>query len=322
MPQPTRKSVFVLAGQDDHLRRLRRRQVLAKIFGDHPPAVTELTGSAELSAVLDELRTASLLAAASVVVVEGAEPFVTRHAAALERYLASPSSSGTLILIVDEWPPKPPAADAPAADAAARQRKKEAADALAALVKAVEAGGAVIPCLAPPAAALPKWIAQAAAQRGKKITTDAARLLADWIGPDLARLDSEVEKLSLYAGSREALNAADVAAVVAASPGVGPFALTNALERGQLKQALEALAATLATRGEEFRLMSVLVWFLRSRRQKNAGYGRRTPGAGPAQLRRKVEIDLRRVLAADLAIKTGADRAATLQILVVKLCGY
>ena len=188
------------------------------------------------------------------------------------------------------------------------------------MTKRVAEVGEAFDCSSPAAGALPGWIAKAVAPRGKTIAADAARAMAVWIGPDLARLDSEIEKLCLYVGDREEISSADVAAVVTATAGPEPFALTNAIEAGDRRKALEALGSLLNVRGEEFRAMGMIGWMLRSSLQGKKGYRqprRPAPAAGAAAAIR----NFRHALRADLAMKSGADPLTTLQLLVTTLCG-
>jgi len=319
------KTVYILNGRDDFLRRQARRRILRDLFGDAPPdlAVATFDASAEAAAVLDELRTAPLLSGRRVAVVNDADRFVATHAELLSKVLAGGTTTGVLVLVVDAWPVKPPAARDETDESAPRRRtgRKGPAGpkaALKALAGIVEKVGEVIDCAPPPERALPRWIAGAAKARGKRIAPEAARLLAEWIGADLARLDGEVEKLALFVGDRADIEAEDVAAAVAAVAREVPFALVNAIRAGQTGEALKALDAMMTARGLEFRVLATLAWFCRGELNPKPGrYGqRRSRRVGPERTCR----DLRRLLAADVALKTGAEPLATMQRLVTRLC--
>jgi DNA polymerase-3 subunit delta len=69
------------------------------------------------------------------------------------------------------------------------------------LYKAVLSAGMAIECSAPPTARLAKWIADWGAQSHKlRISSSAAEMLLDIIGPELGLLDQELAKLALVAG--------------------------------------------------------------------------------------------------------------------------
>jgi len=295
MADQSPKPVYVLRGTDDYLRRRYRGDLIGRLLApdQRDLALYDTTADAELSDVLDELRTAPLLAQRRVVVIRDADPFVKRYRKQLEAYLESPSGSGSLILIVSSW------------------------QSTTRLAKRVAEIGEVLDCSSPSAARLPRWIAKAVGSRSKAIAPEAAQALAGWVGADLARLDSEIEKLCLYVGDRPDVTVDDVAAVVAAATGPEPFALTNAIEAGDRRKALEALGALMTVRGEEFRTLGMIGWMLRSALSGKGGYRRqRRPPDSPAAIVRK----FRHALRADLAMKSGADPLTTMQLLVTKLC--
>ena len=77
-----------------------------------------------------------------------------------------------------------------------------------------------------------------------KIEQEAAALLGTWIGGDLRRVASEVEKLSLYAGKR-AITAADVRLLVADESEEKMWNLTDGLSARNAKMAMGSLAELL-----------------------------------------------------------------------------
>lgn len=292
-PQP----VYVLHGQDDYLRRQYRRSIVAELVGQEDPqlAVSNFDSSAGLSEVLDELRTSPLLASRRVVIVHDADDFVTRHRAALEKYLANPCTTASLILLV---------------------KSLRARDRLARLAGEI---GEVMDCSGPDEGSLRGWILRMAKDRGKRISREAAGLLAAWVGPDLGRLDAEIEKLALYVGRRDEISAEDAAAAVAATAGPVPFALTNAIGAGDRQAALDALDSLLTRRGQEFQVLGLITWHLRKQLE---GKPVRGPARGlpPRAQPVRVHRDFRQALRADLALKTGAEPLTTMQLLVTRLC--
>ena len=298
MAERPAKPVYVLHGSDDYLRRHHRRKIVQHLLGGAEPelALIDLDDSAQLSDVLDELRTVPVLAPRRVVVLHDADKFITRHRAAVEGYLADPADRGSLVLIVATW-------------------RKDTR-----LAKQAARVGEVIDCAPPRAAGLPRWVSRVAESRGRHVAPNAVALLVAWVGPDLARLESEIEKLALYVGARREITAQDVTAVVAAAAGPVAFALTNAIEARDAPGALGALDDLLAGPGQEYRVLGMLAWHLRASQSPKARRWppRRRPGANspPAA----VAKDFRALLAADLAIKTGAEANTTMQLLVTGLC--
>jgi DNA polymerase III subunit delta len=91
------------------------------------------------------------------------------------------------------------------------------------------------------------WIAEQAARRRAKVTPDAARRLAEVVGPDLGRLASSLEQLVLYCDGRP-VEAADVDELVAETRERTVFELANAVGQGQRERALKAISSLIEQR--------------------------------------------------------------------------
>jgi DNA polymerase-3 subunit delta len=133
-----------------------------------------------------------------------------------------PARSGVLVLSVRSWP------------------------ANTKLAKLVAQAGTAVECKTPPERQLPAWCVELAKTRFKaKLDNEAARLLVELVGPEVALLASEIEKLATYVGERAVIQRADVARMV----GAGRVeAIWNALEAattGQTSEALELLGRLL-----------------------------------------------------------------------------
>lgn len=191
--------IVVLTGKDSYLRVERTRQLIQALEEAHGGVDRfELDGAnAPLSAVLDELRSFGLLSAHKLVIVDNAEVFMGQEERrrAMERYAEQPQAESTLLL-----------------RAAARWNPGR-------FDKLVEAGGgAVIKCDAPSHADAVRWCAVRADKRwGAALDAGAAELLVEKIGPDLARLDSELGKLAAAAGQGKGITRALVTEFVGLS---------------------------------------------------------------------------------------------------------
>lgn len=315
MADPVIYPVYVLFGPDEFLRDEHRREVVASIIGDADPqtCVTVFDSDAELADVLDELRTLPFLAERRVVLVREADAFVSAHKEAIEAYLEAPTATASLVLLTLSW-------------------RKDTR-----VAKLVAKIGKAISCSVEAGKSLPDWLKQAAAKRKKKIDPAAAQLLVQWIGADLALLDSEIEKLSLYVGDRPGITADDVSRLVMAAPSAADFELTNAITSADVPRALRSLAAMLTRPGDEFRTTGMIGWHLRRAIQSARSLAAGTPAdqalprmpydqvkAFRAYLSRRgltgLQGDFRRLLAADLGMKSGLKPEAALQSLVVSLC--
>ena len=102
------------------------------------------------------------------------------------------------------------------------------------------------------------WLRQRAGTEGLAVTEEAARLLVQWVGEDGARLLGEARKAALMGGpDNYRVGEAEVTAVVGEHAVKDVFDLTNAVEQGNLAQALPLVDRLLATE-EPLRLLGLL----------------------------------------------------------------
>jgi DNA polymerase-3 subunit delta len=180
--------VCVIFGEDPFLRRETlcrlREQVLGSGDGDFSLSVFD-GRTAELPEVIDRLATVAMFGEGKrLVVVEEADPLVSRYRPELEEYVARPKSTGLLVLQVKSWP--------------ANTR----------LYKAVASQGLQVDCSPPAPARLTRWLtAWARKVHGVQLTASAADLLVEMIGPELGLLDQELAKLALTTDPRQKITA-------------------------------------------------------------------------------------------------------------------
>src|SRR5262245_34285276 len=98
---------YVVFGDDVYLRRESTQAIINVVLkgqGDEL-SVSRFEGkSASLADVLDEIRTLPFFSKRRVVIVEDADPFVTKYRKDLEGYIQAPSQSGALVLLVKSLP--------------------------------------------------------------------------------------------------------------------------------------------------------------------------------------------------------------------------
>jgi len=85
------------------------------------------------------------------------------------------------------------------------------------------------------------WARQGLRARGKEISDEGLAELINRVGPNARQLDSEVEKLSLYAGTRAQIELEDVAAICTRNKMARAFALGDALGDRDLPRLLRRL---------------------------------------------------------------------------------
>lgn len=179
-------AVCVLHGDESFLKRLCLRSLQDTLAGDDEDFLaTQLDGNAVLwRDVSDELSTASLFGPSQrVVILRGADEFVSKHRPQLEDYVASPAKSSTLVVDVKSFPGN------------------------TRLAKSVAASGLVIACRPPErsgkskavdVAKLTKWITSwAKSEHGIKLKATATQQLVDLVGTDLGQINQELSKLAL-----------------------------------------------------------------------------------------------------------------------------
>ncbi len=109
------------------------------------------------------------------------------------------------------------------------------------------------------APAIQKWILSRVQKYGGQLADSEARLLLEVIGPNLWLLDSEINKLILYADGKR-IDRAMIEKLVSPNPTTTVFKLTDTLGDKQVKEALKTLQI-LVQSGQE--LMGVLFMLVR-----------------------------------------------------------
>lgn len=107
---------------------------------------------------------------------------------------------------------------------------------------------------APP---LQPWIQQHAASKGLKLQGSVVQLLVERVGPDLRRMDNELEKLALYAGDRPITND-DVKLLVADTGEEAIWGLTDGLSERNSAKAFHTLAELWANDQTPFSLLGMI----------------------------------------------------------------
>lgn len=149
------------------------------------------------------------------------------------------------------------------------------------------------------------WIRAEAARERVRIEPAAIRLLVSLAGEDTIRLRQEFERVLLFASGEGVITEAAVRMVAGSPDSGGVWAMTNALERGDVAAALRELALKLDQGDEPVMVLGQLGWFVRTKLQ-------------PGRVPRAVEALFR----TDLSMKTSrGDARILLERLVVELSG-
>jgi DNA polymerase III subunit delta len=243
------RPVYVLAGDEAFLKRLVRAALDKLLIDEADPAfaVSVIPGErAEWPAIRSELDTLPFLSPRRVVVVESADPFVTKYRPALEKYVAEPSKVGTLVLDVKTWPSNTK---------------------LAKLVP----DAATIGCRTPSQEKLTIWCRNwAKSAYGKSLDADAAGWLVELAGPEMGVLDQELAKLAVYVGDAKSVTRDDVDRLVGRGRNAETFAIFEKIAAGRPADAL-ALLGRLIDQGEDpLAILGAFSWQLRQLGQVNS----------------------------------------------------
>jgi DNA polymerase III delta subunit len=230
------KPVYALVGSDPFL----QLQKLREIASELPPDAQRIDydgETAQLGDILDELQSFAMFGGGTkLVTVREADALITRYREQLEDYVNKPSSSATLVLRLSSLP--------------ATQR----------IAKAIVKVGAIESC-APPRD-LVRWAIDHA-KHAHKITLmpDAAKVLVDYVGADLGRLDTELAKLAIQCDAGK-VSLDSVCANVAFTREREMWDLTNALAAGNVGEALSRWRQLLSSDpSTEFRAVTWLgIW--------------------------------------------------------------
>jgi DNA polymerase-3 subunit delta len=151
-----------------------------------------------------------------------------------------------------------------------------------------------------------QMVKKAVAEAGQQIEPAAAKLVADRAGFDIVRLRGDIERLMLFAVGKPAITLADAREIVSAETAQDDWAVTNAIQNGNAREALRQLALALDAGAVSYQILGQLAWFVRDKLADT----RRVPRAVEALFR------------TDLDLKSSAgDPRVLLERLVVELCG-
>jgi DNA polymerase-3 subunit delta len=242
-PQP----VYAVHGDEAFLKRRALAALRQRILGPDEGGFglsTHPGDKAVWAAVRDDLETLPFLSPRRLVVVENADPFVTRERSRLEKYIGehppgSTPPAGVLVLELASLPSN------------------------TRLAKLLGDAGSIV-CKTPKAEELPKWCVEwSAAQHDKPLAAAASRLLVDLVGSDMGQLDQELAKLAAYVGSAARIETQDVDRLVGSSRAEDTWKIFDLIGGGRMAEALAMLNRLLDQGEDPLRLLGAFSWHLR-----------------------------------------------------------
>ncbi len=237
-----RQPVFVVAGDEEFLRRRCRAAIQTLVLADADPEFALAVYPPEkldFSTIRNELETLPFLAPCRLVIIESADAFVSLHREALEGYLAKPSRVGVLILEVKTFPET-------------TRLAKQLPDAAKLMCKPLSPYK------------LPEWCVKwAKTEHQKTLTNDAAAVLVELVEPQLGLLAQELAKLSTAVGAKSTITADAVQSLVSRSRAADVFRIMNAIGDGNPAEALTVLGQLLDAGEEPLAILGPLMFQLR-----------------------------------------------------------
>ncbi len=100
------KPVYVICGKDKYLVSGQCESLVDKLLSPQERTMALYqpeADKAQITDVLDELRTLPFLAKRRVVVIKDADKFISENRESLEKYFEDPCKTGVLILVVATW---------------------------------------------------------------------------------------------------------------------------------------------------------------------------------------------------------------------------
>jgi DNA polymerase III delta subunit len=217
--------LYLVEGKEAFLRARAIEEL--RTFAGPNPAETKFEGSkAQLSQVLDELRTLPFLASVRIVFLDEAEEFLAKNGEGLERALQEITGFKKTALVLET----------------------EGLDARFKLSKLVRELAVRVSCDTPDEQGLLRFARDRAKARGRSFARGADAALLDRFGGgagiqvDLGILDGEVAKLCSTQGETP-ITVEQVEALACSLTAEDTFAVVGAVGRGDLRGALESLRA-------------------------------------------------------------------------------
>jgi DNA polymerase-3 subunit delta len=257
---------YVVLGDEAYLYERCRRTILDTLIDpamrDFALAEIDLAETSIFEA-LDRAQTPSLMAPFQVLFLRNIKTLYTRGAkkdefAALDAYGRSPNPQALLIFVADHLHLPSDLRRMEMQDKDRYERIRETLGDWCGMVELVrvEEGDAI------------RWLVAEAEKRGSSLEVDAARELADALGPDLMLMASELEKLLLYTGERRRITLGDVETMVLGAKQRSLYELTDAISAKDRPRALALLQGLLnASDGGEESAIGHLYMLARTFRQ-------------------------------------------------------
>lgn len=238
------KPVYVICGKDKYLISGQCDSLVDKLLSTEERTMALYqpeTDKAQITDVLDELRTLPFLAKRRVVVIKDADKFISENREHLEKYFEEPCTTGVLILVVNAW----------------NKSTK--------LAKKLPSVGKLIGVDEIKPAQLSRYAGSYAREQcGKSLAPAAAELLVELVGDDAGRICREIDKLAIYVDQQNSIGTNDVEKLTGHNRMFNAFAVIDAMTTGNTAEAVERLRNMFAAdKSAEFTVIGAFAFHFR-----------------------------------------------------------
>lgn len=216
--------VYVIVGDEPYLAQSSLARIKKVVGSDDDQDMSQSTFSArdaDPETVLSALRTVPMLGGRPLVIIRDGE-YLTKEGKkalleSLQSYIQAPLDSVTLVIAATKI------------------------DGRSKLMQQAAKTGTVVECKKMYDDKLPSWVGMEVKGRGRQISFEAAKFLAEMVGNDLGQLVGSIERLILYVGDRKLIELKDVEEAVTETHQRDIFELTDAVGQRRLSRALSYL---------------------------------------------------------------------------------
>lgn len=228
---------IVLTGGDEILLSKARTDLVAELVGDEDPTLllAELEGDEyEMRELVDAAQTPPFLTERRIVVGRGVQRFGKDDHPSLIDYLGDPLPTTTLVL---EW------------GGSGRVPK--------AVAEAVKAAGGEVRSTGP-GRKVGDWVRDALADGGIRPDRAGVARIVDWVGEDAGKLPGLITLLAATYGEGARITVDEIEPFLGDAGGVPPWDLTDAIDKGDIPGALDAVGRMMGAGRHPLQIMATL----------------------------------------------------------------
>lgn len=268
MAKKHQNGFYVIFGQDPFLVSKECETLTNALLGDEDRSMAlyePRANEAQVSDVLDELRTLPFLASKRVVLIKDAEPFVKANGDALMSYLDDVSPTGVLILTVGSW------------DKRTRLHKK------------FKKTGGLIEVGRMYSNQLPGYVTSYAQQtHAIRLDGQTSRFLVELVGDDPGRLCREMDKLAVYVAPKRTVSPQDIESLIGHNRMFDAFGVIDSISTGRIGPAVSRIRNMFAAdKNAEYSVVGAFGYHFR---QLFRAKGLMAKGASPQQAAMKMGV--------------------------------